>query len=120
MGAERSEAPEAPSWEPNIRSGIEKKKYRFVKVDVFDEGKLSRRVLDRTWPNLAAKRAEHDPKMAPQNDPKSTKNRRQTMIKILNAFKPAGTRFLDQTGGMRSPQGGTLGRSKNSAKEDLQ
>ena len=43
--------------------------------------------MDRTWPNLAAKRAENDPKMAPQDDPKSIKNRVQKMIKILIAFK---------------------------------
>ena len=54
-----------------------------MKIHVFDEDKLPRRVLDRTWPNLAAKSAENDPKMAPQDDPKSTKNRCQKMIEIL-------------------------------------
>ena len=91
-----------------------------MKIDVFDVDKLSRCILDRTWPNLAAKRAENDPKMAPQDDPKSTKNRCQKMIKILIDFKTAGMRFLDPTGGMRSPPGGILGGFKNSAKEDLQ
>ena len=54
-----------------------------VKIHVFDVDKPSRRVLDRTWPNLGTKEAENDPKLAPQNDPKSTKNRCQKMIKIL-------------------------------------
>ena len=57
---------------------------------------------------------------SPQDDPKSIKNRLQKMIKILIDFKTASTRFLGSTGGMRDPPGGTLGRSKNSAKEDLQ
>ena len=91
-----------------------------VKNHVFDVDKLPRRVLDRSWPNLAAKSAENEPNLAPQDDPKSTQNRVQKMIKILIDFKTAGGRFLSPTGGMRSPQGGTLGRSKNSAKEDLQ
>ena len=45
-----------------------------VKIHVFDVDKLPRRILDRTWPILAAKRAENDPKLASQNDPKSNKN----------------------------------------------
>ena len=91
-----------------------------VRNHVLDVDRLPRRVLDRSCPILAAKSAQNDPNLAPQNDPKSTKNRRQKMIKILIDFKTARMRFLDPTGGMRSPQGGTLGRSKNSAKEDLQ
>ena len=89
-----------------------------VKIHVFDVDKLPRHAFDRTWPNLAAKSAENDPNLAPQDDPKSIKNRVQKMIKILIAFKTAAVRFLGQTGGMRDPPGGTLGRSKNSAKED--
>ena len=80
-----------------------------MKIHVFDVDKLPRRVLDRTWPILAAKSAENDPNLAPQDDPKSTKNRVQKMIKILIDFKTAGTRFLEPTGGMRSPPGGDLG-----------
>ena len=91
-----------------------------VKIHVFDVDKLPRRVLDATWPNLGAKSAENDPNLAPQDDPKSIKNRVQKMIKILIDFKTAGMRFLVSTGGMRNPPGGTLGRSKNSAKEYLQ
>ena len=91
-----------------------------VKNHVFDADRLPRRVLDRSWPILAAKSAENGPNLAPQDDPKSTKNRVQKMIKILIDFKTARVRFLGSTGGMRSPQGGTLGRSKNPAKEDLQ
>ena len=34
-------------------------------------------------PNLAAKSANNDPKMDPQNDPKSTKNQHEKIIKIL-------------------------------------
>ena len=44
---------------------------------------LSRRVLDRTWPILAAKSAQNDPKMVPQNDPKLIKNGGQKIVKIL-------------------------------------
>ena len=42
------------------------------------------------------------------------------MIKFLIDFKTAGTRFLGRPGGMRRPLGGTLGRSKNTAEEDMQ
>ena len=38
----------------------------------------------------------------------------------LIAFKTKFARLSGRPGGMRWPQGGTLGRSKNSAKEDLQ
>ena len=89
-----------------------------MKIHVFDVDQLARRVLDRSWPNLAAKSGYNDPKLAPQDDPKSIKNRLQKMIKILIDFKTASMRFLGSTGGMRDPPGGTLGRSKNSAKED--
>ena len=70
--------------------------------------------------NLDAKSAENDPNLAPQDEPKSTKKQFQKMIEILIDFKTVPMRFWGRTGGMRSPQGGTLGRSKNSAKEDLQ
>jgi hypothetical protein len=46
-----------------------------VKHHVLDADKLPRRVLDRSWPILAAKSAENDPNLAPQDDPKSNKNR---------------------------------------------
>ena len=91
-----------------------------MKIHVFDVDKLSRRVLDRTWPILAARSAENDPKMAPQDDPKSIKNRVQKMIEILIDFKTAIPRFLGPTGGMRRAPGGIIGGLKNSAKEDLQ
>ena len=80
-----------------------------MKIHVFDVDKLARRVLDRTWPNLAAKSAKNDPNLAPQDDPKSTKNRVQKMIQILIDFKTLGMRFLGRPGGMRSPPGGDLG-----------
>ena len=60
-----------------------------VKHHVLDADKLPRRVLDRSWPILAAKSAENDPNLAPQDDPKSSKNRLQKMIKILIVFKTA-------------------------------
>ena len=65
-----------------------------MKIHVFDVDKLPRRVLDATWPNLGAKGAENDPNLGPQDDPKSTKNRVQKMMKILIDFKTAGVRFL--------------------------
>ena len=80
-----------------------------MKIHVFDEDKLSRRVFDGTWPNLAAKSVENDPKMAPQNDPEATKNRCQKLIEILIDFESPGTAFLDRPGGMRWPPGGTIG-----------
>ena len=91
-----------------------------MKIHVFDVDKLPRRVLDRTWPNLAAKKAKNDPNLAPQNDPKSIKNRVQKMIKILIDFKTAGMRFWGPPGGMRRPLGGIIGGLKNSAEEDMQ
>ena len=81
---------------------------------VFDEDQLSRRVLDPTWPNLAAKSAEHDPNLEPQDDPKSTKNRCQKMIEILIDKKGARGVFLGRPGGMRWPPGGIIGGAKNS------
>ena len=60
-----------------------------VKIHVFDVVTLPRRVLDRTWHILGAKSAENDPNLAPQDDPKSTKNRVQKMIKILIEKKTA-------------------------------
>ena len=91
-----------------------------MNIHVFDADKLSRRVLDPTWPILEAKRAENDPNLAPQEDPKSTKNRLQKIIKILIDFKTAGMRFLGPTGGMRRAPGGIIGGVKNSAREDMQ
>ena len=41
----------------------------FVDIIVIDKDKRSKRVLDRTWPNLVAKRLEHDFKMLPQQTP---------------------------------------------------
>ena len=91
-----------------------------MKINVFDEDQLSRRILDRSWPILAAKKAENDPNLGPQDGPKSIKNRVQKMINILIDFKTAGMRFLGPTGGMRRPPGGIIGGLENSAKEDLQ
>ena len=80
-----------------------------MKIHVFDVDKLSRRVLDRTWPNLGAKSAKNDPKMAPQNDPKSIKNRCQKMIKILIVSKGRLAAFWAWPGGLRGPPGGIIG-----------
>ena len=91
-----------------------------MKIHVFDVDKLSRRILDRSWPILAAKSAQNDPNLAPQDDPKSIKNRCQKMLKILIDFKTAGMRFLGRPGGMRRAPGGIIGGVKNSAREDMQ
>ena len=88
-----------------------------MKIHVFDVDKLARRVLDRTWRILGAKSAENDPNLAPQDDPKSIKNRVQKMIKILIDFKTAGMRFLARPGGMRKPPGGILGGKKTPPKK---
>ena len=80
-----------------------------MKIHVFDVDKLPSRVLDATWPILAAKSAKNDPNLAPQDDPKSIQNRVQKMIKILIEKKTAGMRFVGPTGGMRRPPGGILG-----------
>jgi len=58
-----------------------------VKIYVFDVDKLSRRVLDRTWPNLAAKKAENDPNLASQDEPKIDQNRTQNESKMKTIFK---------------------------------
>ena len=75
---------------------------------------LPRRVLDRTWPNLGAKTAENDPKMAAQDDPKSTKNRRQKMIKFLIEKRSVPAIHFARPGGMRWPPGGIIGGAKDS------
>ena len=80
-----------------------------MKIHVFDVDKLPSRVLDATWPILAAKSAENDPNLAPQDDPKSIKNRVPKMIKILIEKKRRGMRLVGPTGGMRRPPGGILG-----------
>ena len=85
-----------------------------MNIHVFDAAKLSRPVLDRTWPNMTAKTAENDPKMAAQNDPKSSKNRCQKMIEILIDKKGGRVVFLSRPGGMRWPPGGIIGGAKNS------
>ena len=56
---------------PEIAFSYGKNQYGSKIIFYVDE--LSGHVLDRTWPNLAAKSAEHDPKMAAQNDPKTSK-----------------------------------------------
>ena len=84
-----------------------------MKINVFDVDKLSRHVLDRTWPNLAAKSAENDPKMAPQNDPKSIKKRCPKMIKIFIDFKRAIVGFGGWPGGLRWALGGKTRGVKN-------
>ena len=85
----------------------------FCEKHVFDVDKLSKHVLDRTCPNLAAKRAEHDPNMAPQNDPKSTKNRCQKSIEILIDNKTNFMIHFGRPGGMRWPPGGIIGGAIN-------
>ena len=87
-----------------------------MKIYVFDVDKLSRRVLDRTWPNLGAKSAENDPKMAPQNDPKSIKKRCPKMIKILIDFKRAIVRFSALGGVARRTALGSWGENKRGEK----
>ena len=69
--------------------------------------------MDRTWPILAAKSAKNDPNLASQNDPKSTKNRRQKSIEILIQNKTNFMRHLGRSGGMCWPPGGIIGGSKN-------
>ena len=79
-----------------------------MNIHVFDVDKLSRRVFDGTWPLLASKSAKNDSKMAPQNDPKSTKNRDQKMIKILIASKRPTVRSRGPSGGLRGALGGNI------------
>ena len=85
-----------------------------VKIHVFDVDRLPRRVLDRSWPILAAKSAQNDPNLAPQDDPKSTKNRCQKMIEILIELRTHVPLLLSRPGGMRWPPGGIIGGAKNS------
>ena len=84
-----------------------------MKINVFDFDKVARHVFDPTWPNLATKSAKNDPNLAPQDDPKSTKNRHQKMIEILIDNKTNFTRRLGRSGGMRWPPGGIIGGSRN-------
>ena len=84
-----------------------------VKIHIFDVDKLRRRASDRHKPNLATKNAPNDPKMAPQNAPKTTKNRCPKMIEILIEKKALPPIHLGRPGGMRWPPGGIIGGSKN-------
>ena len=77
-----------------------------MKIHVFDGEKLSRHILDPTWPNLAAKSAENDPKMAPQDGSKSVKNGVPKMIKILIEKQPAIMGLGGWPGGLRWALGG--------------
>ena len=79
-----------------------------MKIHVFDVDKLASCVLDTTWPILAAKSAENDPNLAPQDDPTSIKNRVQKMTKILIEKKRQVTSILGRPGGMRRPPGEPL------------
>ena len=88
-----------------------------MKIIVFGVDKLSRRVLDRTWPNLAANTAENDPKMAPQNDSKSIQNGDQKMIKISIEKKEAFVRLGGWPGGLRGALGGKTRGVKNAKDE---
>ena len=63
---------------------------------------------------MAAKSAENGPKMAPQNDPKSTKNRCQKFIELLIDNKTNWGQIFGRPGGMRWPPGGIIGGAKNS------
>ena len=76
-------------------------------------GRLPRRVLDRTWHDLAFKSAKNDTNLAPQNDPKSTKNRCQKTIKILIDKKTFPPIHFGRPGGMRWPPGGIIGGAIN-------
>ena len=90
------------------------KKQYGSKFHVSDEDKLSKRVVDRTLPNMLAKRAENDPKVTFQNDPKSSKNRCKKTIEILIGKKAALAIHLGRPGGMRWPPGGIIGGFKYS------
>ena len=85
-----------------------------VNFHVFDVDQLPRRVLDRSWPILAAKRPQNDPNLAPQDDPKSAKNRVQKMINILIDKKTFLVIHFGRSGGMRWPPGGIIGGARNS------
>ena len=62
---------------------------------MFDTDKLSKRILDQSWPNLGAQRAKHEPKMPPpQNDPKSIKNRLPKIKRGGDSYK--NRRITDQ------------------------
>jgi len=71
----------------------------------FWQDKLSKRVWDPTWSNLGAKRAENDPKMEPQNDPK----RDQNDIKILIDFWSDFGAILEAQGDPAPENGGMRG-----------
>ena len=90
-----------------------------MKIHVFDVDRLPRRILNRSWPILAAKSAENDPNLAPQDDPKSTKNRCRKSIEILIDNKTNFVGHVGRPGGMRWPPGGIIGGSKHSHFEDL-
>ena len=62
---------------------------------------------------MAAKSAKDDPNLAPQDDPKSTKNGCQKVIEILIENKTNFVGHFGRSGGMRWPPGGIIGGSKN-------
>ena len=55
---------------------------------------------------MAAQSAQNDPKLGPQNDPRSIQNRVQKMIKNLIASKGEFMRLGGWPGGVRGPLGG--------------
>ena len=66
-----------------------------------------------TLAHLGFKSAKNDPNLAPQDDPKSTKNRCRKTIKNLIDNKTNFVGHLGLSGGMRWPPGGIIGGSKN-------
>ena len=74
---------------------------RFFKNHIFSTKRARK-------PNLAAKSAENDPNLAPQDEPKSIKNRCQKMIKFWVASKRAMPRFRGWPGGLRGALGGKI------------
>ena len=66
---------------------------------------------------MATNNAENDPKMAPQNDPKSIKNRCQKMINILIDYQEGFARFRGWPGGLRGALGGKTRGVKNASDE---
>ena len=91
-----------------------------MKIHVLDGDKLSRRVLDQTWPIWDPKKAENDPNLAPKTAPNRPKIFPKTNAcqafsenKILIDNKTNFMRRLGRSGGMRWPPGGIIGGSKN-------
>ena len=80
-----------------------------MKIHVFDVDKLSRSILDPTWPILAAKKAQHGPKMGPSKRSKIGQKWMSKNDENVDRHQDNLAGNFLRSGGMRGPSGGIIG-----------